>query len=423
MQAIRRQGKSDLLVLSAETEQWLRHGYQTRMSTEAVRRDLGEILAHGEPENGIGQGEVADQAAQPASEPPASEPAAPASNGHGEVVTVDFGDLGPRPRDGRIASRGPGVAGSAAGIDGRAARSPDRDPAPAAAPRPTASRCSTCPIRATPDGRFARSRGGAITSVGERSAPTGSMFLGRQVDDAITLYYRRILEHGERLSARPGQGRLLGRLEGRRARPSASSSGSRGRTTCGEERAFKLGLDAIELTFKQLVPRLGEPVAVQRRVEYALARRGLEWSVLCFLDLETVRRDAEGNELPIVVDYKVKTSTADPVQGRPRLPALGVPRRALARGRPGRAVSRSPRSQSRAPGAREMSASIVTTSRSTGQLRGALVRIAQVGCADRRLLRALRPGAAVGVRRSHAAGSAAPRYCEAWSSCPGGAGL
>ena len=77
VQAIRRQGKPDLLVLSAETEQWLRHGYQTRMSTEAVRRDLGEMLAHGEPENGIGQGEVADQAAQPASEPPAAEPAAP----------------------------------------------------------------------------------------------------------------------------------------------------------------------------------------------------------------------------------------------------------------------------------------------------------------------------------------------------------
>jgi len=95
VQAIRRQGKSDLLVLSAETEQWLRHGYQTRMSTEAVRRDLGVILAHGEPENGIGQGEVADQAAQPTPEPPAAEPASPATNGHGEVVTIDFGDLGP----------------------------------------------------------------------------------------------------------------------------------------------------------------------------------------------------------------------------------------------------------------------------------------------------------------------------------------
>ena len=95
VQCIRRPGKSDLLVLSPETEQWLRHGYQTRMSTEAVRRDLGEILAHGEPENGIGQGEVADQAAQPTPEAPVAEPASPATNGHGEVVTVDFGDLGP----------------------------------------------------------------------------------------------------------------------------------------------------------------------------------------------------------------------------------------------------------------------------------------------------------------------------------------
>ena len=94
VQAIRRQGKSDLLVLSPDTEQWLRHGYQTRMSTVAVCRDLGEILAHGEPENGIGQGEVADQAAQPAAEPLAETPAAN-GNGRGEVVTVDFGDLGP----------------------------------------------------------------------------------------------------------------------------------------------------------------------------------------------------------------------------------------------------------------------------------------------------------------------------------------
>jgi hypothetical protein len=47
VQAIRRQGKSDLLRLSAATEQWLRNGYAIRMSTaEAVRRDLGAILAH-----------------------------------------------------------------------------------------------------------------------------------------------------------------------------------------------------------------------------------------------------------------------------------------------------------------------------------------------------------------------------------------
>jgi hypothetical protein len=94
VQCIRRPAKSDLLLLSPETEQWLRHGYQLRVNTEAVRRDLGEILAHGEPETGIGQGEVADRAAQPTSEPAAETPAVN-GNGRGEVVTVDFGDLGP----------------------------------------------------------------------------------------------------------------------------------------------------------------------------------------------------------------------------------------------------------------------------------------------------------------------------------------
>jgi hypothetical protein len=64
------------------------------MSTDAVQRDLGAILAHGEPETGIGQGEVADQAAQPANEQSAETPP-PNGNGRGEVVTVDFGDLGP----------------------------------------------------------------------------------------------------------------------------------------------------------------------------------------------------------------------------------------------------------------------------------------------------------------------------------------
>ena len=70
VQLIRRDGKADVLGLSPATEQWLRHGYQQRMSTDAVRRDLGEILAHGEPERGRGQGEAAEQPAEePASEP------------------------------------------------------------------------------------------------------------------------------------------------------------------------------------------------------------------------------------------------------------------------------------------------------------------------------------------------------------------
>jgi hypothetical protein len=104
VQAVRRgQGKSDLLGISPVTEQWLRQGYEARMNTEAVRRDLGAILAHGEPETGMGQGEAAEanQAPAEASQPPDDTPeppaaAQPAANGDGNgVVSVDFGGLGP----------------------------------------------------------------------------------------------------------------------------------------------------------------------------------------------------------------------------------------------------------------------------------------------------------------------------------------
>ena len=97
VQAIRRQGKPDLLVISAATEQWLRQGYGARMNTPAVRRDLGAILAHGEPETGMGQGEAAE-ANQPASDAPEGPVTAtpPAAEGGGNgVVSVDFGGLGP----------------------------------------------------------------------------------------------------------------------------------------------------------------------------------------------------------------------------------------------------------------------------------------------------------------------------------------
>ena len=108
VQAIRRAGKSDLLVLSAETEQWLRNGYRARMTSPAALRDLGPILAHGEPDDGMGQGESTDQAAH-ATEPAATDSAATADtaatpepatdgergNGSGELVTVDFGALEP----------------------------------------------------------------------------------------------------------------------------------------------------------------------------------------------------------------------------------------------------------------------------------------------------------------------------------------
>jgi hypothetical protein len=115
VQVIRRSGKADTLGLSAATEQWLKHGYQQRMSTEAVRRDLGEILSHGEPGHGMGQGEAAEQESERSdaqafwdgelapdqAEPGRAEPADTAGHApEGQrrddgLVVVDFRGLGP----------------------------------------------------------------------------------------------------------------------------------------------------------------------------------------------------------------------------------------------------------------------------------------------------------------------------------------
>ena len=94
----------DLLTLSPATEEWLRDRYAEQIGAEAARRDLGEILAHGEPERGGGQGEAAEQ-------PPdeqlstgtagEAERANPGSNGQQSeargngLVVVDFGGRGP----------------------------------------------------------------------------------------------------------------------------------------------------------------------------------------------------------------------------------------------------------------------------------------------------------------------------------------
>ena len=74
------------------------------MHTDAVRRDLGAILAHGEPETGMGQGEAAESAetttpdatVEPRAIAPDPAPAGPAASGQtGELVAVDFTQLGP----------------------------------------------------------------------------------------------------------------------------------------------------------------------------------------------------------------------------------------------------------------------------------------------------------------------------------------
>ena len=254
--------------------------------------------------------------------------------------------------------------------------------------------------------------------LGEKTAATGSMFLGRQVDDAITLYYRHILDHGEHLSVDQVKDAFW---DGWKAAAEAECEqlGIAWETDLREDSAVKLGLDAIDVTFRELIPHLGEPVAVQRQVEYTLAP-GLQWSVLCYLDLETRRADA-GALLPAVIDYKVKTTPLTQHKADHDFqPAVYLAGRWLE----GDPAAQFCFAQIAKPGPRrkQIGASIVTTSRSTGQLRGALARIAQVARQIVACYERFGPDEPWGFA-DPGGWKCSERYCEAWGRCPGGAGL
>jgi len=110
---------------------------------------------------------------------------------------------------------------------------------------------------------------------GERTPPSGAMFLGSRVDDALTAYYRRILEHGDTLTI----DQVKDAYRDQWARQLEAEQAKRGvdwEPELTQAHAFEIGLAALEMTFAELVPRLGRPVAVQRKLEFALAP-GLEW--------------------------------------------------------------------------------------------------------------------------------------------------
>ena len=109
---------------------------------------------------------------------------------------------------------------------------------------------------------------------GKKPPPSGSMFLGSRVDDTLSAYYRRILEHGDRLAL----DQLLdlyrevwhAELDAEREK-----QGIEWGEDLPERLVFELGRQAIELAMAKLVPHLGD-VDVQRRLEFTLAP-GLEW--------------------------------------------------------------------------------------------------------------------------------------------------
>ena len=255
--------------------------------------------------------------------------------------------------------------------------------------------------------------------LGQRSAPSGAMFLGSRVDDAVSAYYRRILEHGDRLALDQVKDAYRDVWHASLEKE-ASQRGITWEQDLAEDAAFEIGLDALEITFQQLIPKLGEPVAVQRRVEFTLAP-GLQWTVQCYLDLETRRVDEHGEPAPEVVDYKVKGALIN--QGKAdRDPQAGLylAGRWLA-GDPARAFSFA---QVAKPGKQRkaMSASLITTSRRPGELRAALARVAQAASQIATYHERYGPDQPWGFA-DPTGWKCSPRYCQHYHGCPGGAGL
>jgi hypothetical protein len=255
---------------------------------------------------------------------------------------------------------------------------------------------------------------------GERTPPSAAMFLGGRVDDALSTYYRQLLEHGQTLTL----DQVHDAYRDHWTRELAAEQAKRGVTwdaELDEPRAFAVGLDALALTLAELVPRIGRPVAVQRRLEYALAP-DLDWTIQGYLDLETLRpADDGGDPVPAIVDYKVKSTLHsqakadhDPQAG------LYLAGRWLAGDRAHEFCF----AQIGKPGTRrkQMSASFVATRRTPGQLRAMLARIAQAASQIDAYYRRFGPDEPWGFA-DPSGWKCSPRYCAHHHRCPGGHGL
>jgi hypothetical protein len=251
----------------------------------------------------------------------------------------------------------------------------------------------------------------------QREAPSGAMFLGSRVDDTISLYYRRRLASDQ---LDPEQVKDAYRDLWRQALDAEQEKLGVDWSDIHPQAAFEIGEEALELTLKQPVPKLGEPVAVQRQVEYALAPE-LEWTILCYLDLETRGRTISGEEIQRVVDYKVKNSTITEAQAH-REPQASL---YLA----GRWLQGNPADEfyfaqiaKPGPRRRQMSVGLVYTTRTVGQMRATLARIALAASEITGTYQRLGPDRPWGFA-DPASWKCSGRYCASFDSCPGGRGL
>jgi hypothetical protein len=243
------------------------------------------------------------------------------------------------------------------------------------------------------------------------------MFLGSRVDDAVSLYYRQRLA-GEQLDLDQVTDayRELWKSELDAEQEKLGVDWA----DIHQQAAFEIGLEALELTFEQLVPKLGEPVAVQREVEFKLTP-SLDWTILGYLDLESRGRTVTGEEIERVVDYKVKNSTiSQPQADRDTQAGLYLTGRWL-QGNPAEEFVFAQIAKA-GPRRKQMSTALVQTTRTIGQMRATLARFALAASEIVATFERLGPNRPWGLA-DPTSWKCSSRYCDHFATCPGGAGL
>jgi len=124
--------------------------------------------------------------------------------------------------------------------------------------------------------------------VGEKTAPSSSMFMGSRFDDTYSTFYEHQLKHaGEILELEQLRDAFNDNWKAKLAEEH-DKLGVRWEPGFDEQVSFAMALQAVDLAYEDLVPRIGRPLSVQRKVQFKIAPQ-LHWTILGYFDLETER--------------------------------------------------------------------------------------------------------------------------------------
>jgi hypothetical protein len=120
--------------------------------------------------------------------------------------------------------------------------------------------------------------------LGERGPKSGAMFLGNIVDDTTTTYFW-LRKAGQALDLEQLHDVFREIWEDKLAKEELPIAWE---PYLAGGRAMRMGLEAVDITYEQLIPRIGEATDTQRAFELRLAPQ-LQWTIKGYVDLDTIR--------------------------------------------------------------------------------------------------------------------------------------